>query len=112
MATFTYVADWGASERTVPRVLKANFGNGYEQRVADGLNWKPRVWDLTFTNRDDTESAAITSFLSACGGVSPFDWTPPIGAAGKFLCREWRLSVDNYNASAIQASFEEVFEQA
>lgn len=110
MATFTYGVDWDAEEDAKPRVLSANFGNGYEQRVADGLNWKPRVWNVSFSLRDNTETTAITAFFELHGGVTPFDWTPPIGAAGKWLCRNWKTRAVNYDAYTITTQFEEVFE--
>jgi phage-related protein len=42
--------------------------------------------------------------------VESFDWTPPRGGAGKFICEEWQTTLSNCNNNQIQATFREVFE--
>lgn len=110
MATFIWVPDWRAQEQRRPRVRVAQFGDGYQQRSADGINADPRVWQLMFGNRSDTEAAAIDSFLAARGARESFDWTPPRGSAGKWVCSQWSSTLENYGATTISATFVEVFE--
>ena len=45
------VYDRGIQQTPAPRVLKAQFGDGYEMRVRDGINNTPRTWALSFNNR-------------------------------------------------------------
>lgn len=110
MATFTYTPDYGAAVSRKPKVRSVKFGDGYEQRLAYGINTNPRVWDVRFTFRDNTEADAIEAFLVARNGVETFDWTPPSGAAGKWLCREWTRTIDRFNQNTVQGQFEEAFE--
>lgn len=110
MATFTYTPDFGAAKKLAPRVKVIAFGDGYEQRLAYGINTNPQTWDLTFANRTDTETTNIDAFLTARGAVESFDWTPYNGSAGKYVCREWTRSIDGYNRNTIQATFIQVFE--
>lgn len=110
MATFTYTPDFGAAVSHKPAVRAIKFGDGYEQRLAYGINTNPRSWDLRFASRDNTEADGIMDFFEARGAVEAFDWTPPSGAAGKWVCREWSRSIDRYNLSTIQARFDQVFE--
>ena len=110
MSTFTYVAAYGSAVAQEPRVRRISFGDGYEQRASFGINLQPRVWSLTFLARDDTDSAAIIAFLKARRGVENFDWTPSVGAAGKWICRSWNQTVVSNGISDINATFEEVFE--
>lgn len=110
MPTFTYTPDWGAQLSVKPRVNRSQYGDGYEQRVADGINFKPRTWALKFSVRTDAEIQPIIDFLDAQGGVQSFDWTPPVGAAGKWVCDEWTQTEDRYNQNTVQATFREVFE--
>lgn len=108
MSTFTWSPAPGASETVMPRVKSAKFGDGYEQRVGEGINTRPRSWSLTFlgpTARTD----AIAAFLEAADGVASFDWTPPYGPAGKFVCRSWSRTVPALVIQGISATFEEVF---
>ena len=81
MATFTYTPDFDASEEQRPVVRRVQFGDGYEQRLAYGLNTQPVSWRLTFRNRTNTERDNINTFLEARGGTESFDWTPPYGSA-------------------------------
>jgi phage-related protein len=110
MATFTYTPSFEATESSKPRVRRFQAGDGYEQRVTFGLHADPKEWNLTFANRTDTERDNILIFLEARGGVESFDWTPPRGTAGKYVCSEWQTTLSNSNNNQIQATFREVFE--
>jgi phage-related protein len=110
MATFTYIPSFEATEASKPRVRKFQAGDGYESRIRFGLNTDPKEWSLQFSNRDDTERDAIAAFLEARGGVESFDWTPPRGTAGKYVCEDWQVTLSNCNNNQIRATFREVFE--
>lgn len=111
MATFTWSADYGASVDLQPRVKQVSFGDGYEQRVADGINTLRQMWQLNFSNRTLTEINAIDTFLRARGGIEAFDWTPPrASVAGKFVCRSWQRTAVAGVIDSISAKFEQVFE--
>ena len=45
MATFSYTASIGASVSYSPKVRTTQFGDGYELRLAYGLNTRAEVWD-------------------------------------------------------------------
>lgn len=111
MSTFTYKPDYSASRTIKPRVRSVRFGDGYEQRQADGINTQAQVWSLTFANRTDSEASAIDTFLANQGGVYAFTWTPPDAVSSvKVLCREWQKTMNRYNLNTITATFEQVFE--
>ena len=79
------------SQKTVqPRVLKAEFGDGYRQRAADGLNSRPAAWDLKWDALTTADADAIEGFLAARGGVEAFWWTPLDAATPlKFVAESW-----------------------
>lgn len=110
MSTFTYVPSFEATESSKPRAHKFQAGDGYEQRVRFGLNTNPKEWTLTFSERTDTERDSILAFFDARAAVESFDWTPPRGTAGKYVCEEWQVTMRNYNFNTIQATFRQVFE--
>jgi len=89
-----------------PRTLKAQFGDGYVQRVKDGVNARLRVWNVVFdpmhattpiggsgTNLDD-----INDFLERQDGYIHFLWVqpPPFNTEGakEFVCEEWSFQYD------------------
>lgn len=108
MSTFTWIPEYGANQEVKPRLFKASFGDGYEQRSLAGINTRPRIWSLTF-RKISTELDDIEDFLVARGGVESFDWTPPRGAAGKFVCEEWTRGVPDSAYDTLRATFREVF---
>ena len=110
MSTFTYVPSFEATESSKPRVRKFQAGDGYEQRVRFGLNTNPKEWQLVFSNRTDAERDLIVAFLDARGGVENFDWTPPRGPVGKFVCEEWQVTLSNCNNNQIRATFRQVYD--
>ena len=110
MATFTYTPSFEATEVSKPRVSKIQYGDGYEMRATLGLNVDPKEWPLTFAERADTERDNILAFFEARGGVESFDWTPPRGTAGKYVCEEWQVTLRSCNFNTIQAKFREVYE--
>jgi phage-related protein len=110
MATFTYIPSFEATESSKPRARKFQAGDGYEQRIRFGLQTDPKEWSLTFSERTNTERDAILAFLEARAAVESFDWTPPRGDAGKYVCEEWQVTMSAYNFNTIQATFREVFE--
>lgn len=109
MATFTWTPDQGVSPSVETRVNSVMFGDGYEQRVADGINTIKETWEVSFTLRTKTEILAIDSFLRAQGGVLNFDWTTPAGAAKKFVCKRWSPTFYHDGNASLSATFEEDF---
>jgi phage-related protein len=108
MSTFTWSPAPEPTENEAPRVRSAPFGDGYSQRVGDGINNSPRTWSLRFT-RETADIQAIISFLRARGAAESFDWTPPDGPAGKWICKSWSRIVHHRVVMGVNATFEEVF---
>lgn len=110
MAVFTWDPQT-ASKTVTPRVLKAEFGDGYTQRTGDGINNSPREYALTFQAVAAT-IFAIDAFLQAENGVTAFDWTPPDGTVGRWICESWGVTYNPGMGSALlSATFKEVFGQ-
>jgi len=111
MAVFTWIPDRGFKTTTKPRVLSAKFGDGYEQRLADGINHLVNSWNLTFKSRSVTDAEDIDTFLTARGGVESFDFTPPGASTSvKVTCSQWDISYPASIGRDITATFVQVFE--
>lgn len=107
MPTFTYTPSFEATEASKPRVSVFQAGDGYQQRVRFGLNANKKEWSLLFTYRTNAERETIVAFLEARAGAESFDWTPPRGVSGKYVCEEWQVVLTNYNNNQIRAKFVE-----
>ena len=58
-----------ASTRKVAfKTLVAQFGNGYEQRSADGINSKRVEWNFIWENFNTAEFTTLTTMLDSIGG--------------------------------------------
>lgn len=108
MPTFTWLPEYGADVEIKPKVNRAVFGDGYEQRVRDGINTKARTWNLTFM-KSASDIDLIDSFLSNEAGAGSFDWIPPRGATGKWVCDTWKRGISNPGYETITTTFREVF---
>lgn len=107
---FTWVPSYGSAVTKKPSVTATKFGDGYEQRIAEGINTTPRKWQLSFTSKPNAVADAIDDFLNARNAREAFIWTPTHGTAGKWVCREWSVQQTGPFTRSVQATFDEVFE--
>lgn len=107
--TFTWVPDYDAAEDVSTKVIKAQFGDGYELRVPDGINAVKSTWALAFTLRTKVEVTAIAAFLRERAGAESFNWAPPGEVARTFKCESWKRVLRTDSDSSLSCSFEEVF---
>lgn len=109
MVAFTWTPSEGSDKDIEPRVKKTPFGDGYVQRVGDGINTTPRQWNLQFSNLSQSMADAIEAFLIARNGVESFTWTDSHGYAGVWIAPKWKRTPRGGTVSSISVTFEEVF---
>lgn len=103
--------DYGSSAQKKPRVLTSNFGDGYSQRAAAGINPLSQVWQLSWSALSTTDANTLDAFFVAKGGHTAFLWTPPReSTALKWICQEWSRSISHPNNDSITATFIQVFD--
>lgn len=108
MDTFAWIPDSGAGEKAAPRLLSAQFGEGYNQSAPDGLNFDMRPRNLSFSDRSISEATAIDVFLSGKNGCTTFLYThATTGVTKKYRCQDWNV-VDSGNLRTITATFVQV----
>ena len=90
------------------RVRKAQFGDGYAQRVADGLNNRASSFNLTFIG-DAVKIGEILEFLDAHLGCSGFWWQPPLRDPGLFVCEKYSEPTKDGSTYTITATFDQTF---
>jgi phage-related protein len=111
MATFTYIPSTSFSSDSTPRVLSAQFGDGYSQRLADGINTISKKWSISFNNRSLEDSAAIVAFFQARKGVESFTWTPTGEAtAVQVVASSWKEVYSSPITRTISVTFDIVYE--
>jgi phage-related protein len=91
-----------------PRVKTAQFGDGYGQDSADGLNALLQQWSLKFEDIYPHEGLAIRAFLVARGGTEKFQFRTQLGEVINVKCREWDTEPAKKGRLTITATFEQV----
>jgi phage-related protein len=75
--------DRGIQQSAKPRVLKAQFGDGYEMRVRDGINNTPREWGMSFNNRTKEDIDKLYKFMNTLAEVDTAKLTVPNAVDGE-----------------------------
>lgn len=108
------VYDKGVSQTPEPRVLKAQFGDGYEMRVRDGINNTPRVWGLTFANRTKEDIDKLYKFMNTLASVDTAKLTVPNSVDGEetvtVVLEGYSRTLAYDNFYSLSCSAREVFE--
>src|SRR5262252_9015937 len=91
---FTFVAAHANTAATRrPRLVKAQYGDGYEQRSKSGDINTLATWQLVFNDRTWTELQSIDNFLKGLNGVDAFVWDPPDPFLPSwFICKKWNYT--------------------
>jgi len=107
--------DKNLNRTSSPRVLKATFGDGYEQRIADGINNIQEEYSIAFNNRTKEEIDDITAFLASKNGVTSFDFTIPDSnnsgeSTVKVVCEQYNQNYTYGDFYGCTAMFRRVYE--
>ena len=71
----TIVPDKGMSRKNTPVIFQAKFGDGYQQRIANGINNLDQDFSVSFANRPKAEIDDIVGFFESTNGVTAFNFT-------------------------------------
>ena len=67
--------DRGFSQSNETVIFKTEFGDGYEQRVANGINNNKQKFEMAFVNRPKDEIDDIVDFFAGKKGATASDFT-------------------------------------
>lgn len=104
-AAFEATADRGLNRVSTHRVLTAKFGDGYEQRVLDGINNKDDIFNLSFNNRTAEDINLIAAFFDSKAGKN-FDFTVTDKFSGGSLANTtMKVVCDSYTIDYMREEF-------
>ena len=94
-----------------PAVNVISFGDGFEQRLTEGLNQNPITLNLKF-DLSQTDSTTAINFLNAriTDGASFTFLVPNENVTKNFVCQSYPTSVPFLNRVLLTCTFREVFE--
>ena len=107
--------DKGFTRQSQPRIFITEFGDGYEQRLVNGINNLVENYSLSFNNRTKEDIDDITAFFATKGAVTAFTFTIPDSnnsgeTAVKVVCDSWSQSYRVGDFYACTAQFRRVYE--
>lgn len=109
--TFTWLPSYGVSNDPQVNLITNKFGDGYAQRVPNGVNYIAGKWTLPFNNKSIAEGQAILSFLRAHAGGVWFWFSDPLsGQMVKVVCSKFPQTASAPGTVSITATFEQVFD--
>ena len=112
----TVVPDKGLSRSNEPEVIVAQFGDGYQQRIAKGINNLKQSLKLNFAHRPKADIDDIVAFFETKAGVTAFTYILADSNAGsseesiKVVCTSWDQSWEYDDYYSLSATFERVYE--
>ena len=65
----------GMSKKNTPVIFQAKFGDGYQQRIANGINNLDQEIGVSFATRTKAEIDDIVGFFESTNGITAFDFT-------------------------------------
>ena len=110
------IPDKTLTRNNKPRVIKIQFGDGYEQRVQEGINNITQNFSVSFNNRPKAAIDDIMAFLDNKAGTTAFDFTyPDTNASGnertvKVVCEDYTQTYSFDDFYSCTATFRRVYE--
>lgn len=107
---FIWTPSYQTNTNITPLIKSIKFGDGYEQRVRDGINNILLEIEIKLENRSSQEITAIAHFLYEKAGYKSFLFTPspPYNTLKRFVARSWSQISNFYDNHSINVKFEEV----
>ena len=102
--TGDYTIDRGLTRRVTPRIIKFQYGDGYEQRALQGINPLDEVYAITLRERPKSQIDEVVQFFEAQQAITVFAFKPPhlneqINANLTFSTGPNRIQGTNFNAT-------------
>tara|TARA_Y100000361_G_scaffold146489_1_gene156966 strand:- start:23 stop:364 length:342 start_codon:yes stop_codon:yes gene_type:complete len=94
-----------------PKITVVSFGDGFEQRLTEGLNQNPLTVSLVFELSQTDADTAITFLNARIDDGASFDYTlPSESSTRKFVCSSFPRTIPFLNRVRLSCVFREVFE--
>lgn len=108
--------DKNFTKKVEPTVLRIQFGDGYEQRIAEGINSLKETFNVAFTNRPKAEIDDIVAFFDNKKGTTAFNYTIPDSNQGggertvKVVCEDYTQTYVYDDFYSCNATLRRVYE--
>lgn len=87
-----WIPDQPLGRDDIVRLRVAQFGDGYSQRIVDGINYMDRQWSLVWENREAAIIEAMVSYLVGRKGNAFLFKEQQSGNVFQVWCDEWNTA--------------------
>jgi len=114
--TTTFRPDKGFTRKNAPSIFKTEFGDGYEQRLANGINNLKQEFSINFATRTKEDIDDIVDFFELKGGVTAFTYTYADSNEGggekavKVICDDWTQTWEYEDYYSLSCTFRRIYE--
>lgn len=105
---FTWCANKTSTGQSNAVVRRAQFGDGYAQSSANGINPISRNWSVEFIGQK-SRIQEIVNFLDSHIGKS-FVWETPFFGDAYFYCDSYKPTPNGYRLWSLTATFEQTYQ--
>ena len=104
------------SRTYTPRTITISFGDGYEQRIQNGINNLNQEISVSFKTRPKAEIDDLVAFFESLAGVTKFRFDLADSNAGsstetiKVVCDDWTQKWEYDDYYTLDAKFRRVYE--
>ena len=105
--------DKGFTRQSTPKIHTMDFGDGYTQRITDGINNLQQTMQVSFSTRPKAEIDDLVAFFESLGGVNKFEMTIDDSNGDetiKVLCQQWSQTWAFDNFYSLSATFVRCYE--
>ena len=110
---FYWTPNYSTSADLTFKRTELQLGDGYSQRMRNGLNSNPLSFNLVFDSRSDDETKSILHFVEQKGGVDPFVYNPQtiFNRTGlKYIAIDPKWTSSAYNINNVTITLQRVFD--
>jgi phage-related protein len=114
--TTTFRPDKGFTRKNTPTIFRTEFGDGYEQRLANGINNLKQEFSINFATRTKEDIDDIVDFFELKGGVTAFTYTYADSnesggeKAVKVICDDWSQTWEYQDFYSLSCTFRRIYE--
>lgn len=105
---FTWCPTKASTGQTDGLVRRTQFGDGYNQSAADGINPNSSTWNVEFVGTK-LRTQEIIDFLRSHVGKS-FIWDEPFVGDGYFYCDTFSPAPNGQRLWTVTATFEQTYQ--
>lgn len=89
------------------RVITTSYGDGYNQRVGDGINLSKETWSLNWSALTTAQASNISDFFDTQQGYNSFAWLNPKGTTKNYFVMKYTKTPIGFGMWSIAATLEQ-----